>query len=43
MEVNLIHHILMAVGDTDHAILFETIIRQEFPGLESFTWRTASN
>src|SRR5689334_11543874 len=33
-QPNPIHHILMADDDRDHAILFEKIIRSEYPSLK---------
>ena len=32
-ESNPKHHILMADGDKDHALLFEKIIRKEYPSV----------
>jgi hypothetical protein len=33
-ERNPIHHILMADDDKDHAMLFERIIRKEYPSID---------
>lgn len=34
MEANDIHHILLADDDKDHAILFERMIRKEYPAMQ---------